>query len=63
MREIKMGGLYKHFKGHIYRVVRIGYDSEKYDDNNPEANAICVAPPPPAWVLLSFTYEAYPPPL
>ena len=33
MREIKIGGIYKHFKGHIYRVVKIGYDSEKYDDN------------------------------
>ena len=29
MREIKIGGIYRHFKGHIYKVVNIGYDSEK----------------------------------
>lgn len=42
MREIKIGGLYKHFKGHIYRVIRIGYDSEKYDDNNKEQARVVV---------------------
>ena len=42
MREIKIGGIYKHFKGHIYKVVKIGYDSEKYDDNNPEESKVVV---------------------
>ncbi len=36
MRSIKVGGLYKHFKGHIYKVIAIGYDSEKYDEKNPD---------------------------
>ncbi len=42
MREIKTGGLYKHFKGHIYKVIRIGYDSEKYKENNPEESKVVV---------------------
>ena len=27
-REVKIGGIYKHFKGHIYRVIGIARDSE-----------------------------------
>ena len=37
MREIKVGAIYKHFKGHFYKVIGIGYDTEKYDENNPES--------------------------
>ena len=36
MREIIVGKTYKHFKGHLYKVLGIGYDTEKYDENNPE---------------------------
>ena len=36
MREIIIGKTYKHFKGHLYKVLGIGYDTEKYDENNPE---------------------------
>jgi len=32
MREIKINGIYKHFKGHIYKVITIGYDSENYNE-------------------------------
>ena len=42
MREIKAGNIYKHFKGHVYRVVCIGYDSENYDENNPENSRLVV---------------------
>ena len=35
-RKIHVNGLYKHFKGHIYRVIAIAYDSEKYDEKAPE---------------------------
>ncbi len=40
MREIKVGGIYKHFKGHVYRVIAVGYDSEKYDDNKEDAKVV-----------------------
>ena len=32
MREIKENKTYKHFKGNVYKVLYIGYDSE--DENN-----------------------------
>jgi hypothetical protein len=35
MRIVKEGQLYKHFKGHIYKILTIAYDSDKYDENNP----------------------------
>ena len=41
-REIKVGGVYKHFKGHVYRVIAIGYDSENYNDENPELSRMVV---------------------
>ena len=42
MREIKVGSVYKHFKGHIYKVIAIGYDSEKYDENNKDNSRLAV---------------------
>ena len=42
MREIKVNGMYRHFKGHIYRVITIGYDSEKYDEENPDNSRLVV---------------------
>ena len=42
MREIKLNSIYKHFKGHIYKVIAIGYDSEKYDENNPSDSKVVV---------------------
>ena len=41
-RIIKIGNIYKHFKGHIYKVVNIGYDSENYDENNPDNSRLVV---------------------
>ena len=41
-REIKVGSVYKHFKGHVYKVIAIGYDSEKYNDANPEEAKVVV---------------------
>ncbi len=41
-REIKVGNIYKHFKGHVYKVIAIGYDSEKYSDDNPEEAKVVV---------------------
>ena len=31
-REVKIGGLYRHFKGHIYEVIAIAKDSENLKD-------------------------------
>ena len=42
MRDIKIGNVYKHFKGHIYKVVNIGYDSENYDEQNPNNSRLVV---------------------
>lgn len=41
-REIKRGNIYKHFKGHIYKVVAIAYDSENYNEENPELSKMVV---------------------
>ncbi len=35
-RKIEVGKIYRHFKGHIYQVIAIAYDSEKYDENHKE---------------------------
>jgi len=34
-REIKVGKKYKHFKGNLYEVVAIAYDSETNNDDEP----------------------------
>ena len=31
-REVKIGGLYRHFKGHVYEVIAIAKDSENLKD-------------------------------
>lgn len=41
-REIKIGNIYKHFKGHFYKVVAIGYDSECYNEDNPKLSRMVV---------------------
>ncbi|NMA50455.1 MAG: DUF1653 domain-containing protein [Mollicutes bacterium] len=33
MREILINKTYRHFKGNVYKVLYIGYDSEIIDDN------------------------------
>lgn len=42
MRKIKVGNIYKHFKGHVYRVIAIGYDSENYNENDPLKSRLVV---------------------
>jgi len=32
MREVKIGQLYRHFKGHIYYVIDVVFDSESSND-------------------------------
>ena len=41
-REIKVGNKYQHFKGHMYKVIAIAYDSENYNEENPELSRIVV---------------------
>lgn len=36
MREIKIGHIYRHFKGNLYYVLDIVLDSETKDINNPK---------------------------
>ena len=40
--EIKVGSTYKHFKGHIYKVIAIAFDSEIYNEENPELSKMVV---------------------
>ena len=35
MRQIKVGKKYKHFKGNLYEVIAIAYDSESNNDLEP----------------------------
>lgn len=41
-REVKIGKIYKHFKGHLYKVTAIAYDSEKYNEENEELSKVVV---------------------
>lgn len=34
--EVVVGGTYKHFKGKLYKVINIGYDSETNNDQFPK---------------------------
>lgn len=34
--EVVIGGIYKHFKGKLYKVINIGYDSETNNDQFPK---------------------------
>ena len=34
--EVIVGGIYKHFKGKLYKVINIGYDSETNNDQFPK---------------------------
>ena len=42
MREVKVNDIYKHFKGHTYKVIAIGYDSENYNENDPLKSRLVV---------------------
>ena len=42
MRKIKEGQIYKHFKGHIYVILAIAYDSDKYNEDNPLNSRVVV---------------------
>lgn len=34
--EVVVGGIYRHFKGKLYKVLNIGYDSETNNDEFPK---------------------------
>ncbi|MBR2138351.1 MAG: DUF1653 domain-containing protein [Bacilli bacterium] len=40
MREIEIGKTYKHFKGHLYKVIDIVYDCES--NNNEELDKVVI---------------------
>ena len=42
MRKIKVDNIYKHFKGHTYKVIAIGYDSENYNEEDPSKSRLVV---------------------
>lgn len=48
--EVKIGTLYRHFKGNLYKVIAIGYDSEDHErklviyEDQYDANKVWVRP-------------------
>ncbi len=32
MQELVIGGVYKHFKGHVYKVIAVGKDAENLEE-------------------------------
>ena len=42
MRTIEAGKKYRHFKGHIYKVIAIAYDTEKYSEETKEKSKMVV---------------------
>lgn len=42
MREIIVGKKYKHFKGHVYIVKEIGYNSETYNELDKDESKMVV---------------------
>ena len=41
-RKVEIGKVYKHFKGHVYKVIAIAYDSENYNEENPGLSKMVV---------------------
>ena len=41
-REIKVDNIYRHFKGHIYKVIAIAYDSENYYEKDSSKSRMVV---------------------
>lgn len=41
-REIGIGKIYRHFKGHTYKVIAIAYNSENYNEENPDLSRVIV---------------------
>ena len=41
-REIEVNKIYRHFKGHIYKVIAIAYDSENYDEKDSSKSRMVV---------------------
>lgn len=41
-RKIKVGANYRHFKGHVYQVIAIAYDSESYNEKNVDLSRVVV---------------------
>ena len=38
--DVVVGGIYKHFKGKLYKVLMIGYDSETNNEEKPKKYVI-----------------------
>ena len=41
-RDVKIDHVYRHFKGHTYKVIAIAYDSEKYNEKDPSKSKMVV---------------------
>lgn len=58
-REITVGKFYRHFKGHIYKVIAIAYDSENYNEQYPNKSRLVIYEDIDRKIIWSRPYDIF----